>query len=105
MAIKQGELKDVGEIIADSKARVTLARALKELGAVFGDRKVRFHVSIERSTGRIVLTPAVTVPLREAWLYENPKALKTLRSGVAQAGRGQVVKRGSFAKHADDDAG
>ncbi len=104
MAIK-AELKDIGEISADSKARVTLARALKELRVLFGNRKMRFHVAIERSTGRIVLTPAVTVPLREAWLYENPKALKTLRSGIAQAGRGQVVKRGSFAKHADDDAG
>ena|SRR5215510_432742 len=100
MAIKHAELKDVGEIVADSKARVTLARALKELRAVFGDRKMRFHVAIELSTGRIVLTPAVTVPLREAWLYDNPKALKTLRSGIAQAGRGQLVKRGSFA---DDD--
>src|SRR5262247_2887811 len=101
MAIKQDELKDVGEIVADSKARVTLARALKELRAVFGDRKVRFHVAIERSTGEIVLPPPVTIPLREAWLYDNPKALKTLRSGIAQAGRGKLVKRGSFAKHAD----
>lgn len=104
MTIKLDELEDVGETSADSKERVTLARALKQLRARFGDRKIRFHVFIEQSTGAIVLAPAVTVPLREAWLHENPKAMKTVRTGIAQAGRGQLVKGRSFAKHASDDA-
>jgi hypothetical protein len=59
----------------------------------------------EESTGAIVLAPATTVPLREAWLHENPKALKAVRTGIAQAGRGEANKGRSFAKHADDDAG
>jgi hypothetical protein len=105
MAIKLDELEGIGETIADSKARVTLARALRQLRARFGDRKIRFNVFIEESTGAIVLAPATTVPLREAWLHENPKALKAVRTGIAQAGRGEAIKRRSFAKHADDDAG
>ncbi len=105
MTIKLDELEGIGETIADSKERVTLARALKQLRTRFGDRKIRFNVFIEQSTGAIVLAPAVAVPLREAWLYENPKALKMLRTGIAQAGRRELVKRKSFAKHADDDSG
>lgn len=50
----------------------------------------------------IVLAPATTVPLREAWLHD-PKALKMVLRGIEQAGRGELVKRKSFAKHAGDD--
>lgn len=105
MTIKLDELESIGETTADSKERVTLARALKQIRGRFGDRKIRFNVFIDHSTGVIVLAPATTVPLREAWLHENPKALKMVRTGIAQAGRGELVKRASFAKHADDEVG
>ena len=105
MTIKLNELQGIGETTADSKERVTLARAMRQLRARFGDRKIRFHVFIEQSIGAIVLAPATTVPLREAWLHENPKALKMVRKGIAQAGRGELAKGKSFAKHAGDDAG
>ena len=58
MAIKLDELEGIGETIADSKARVTLARALRQLRARFGDRKIRLNAFIEESTGAIVLAPA-----------------------------------------------
>jgi hypothetical protein len=105
MAIKLEELEGVGETTADSKERVTLARALKQIRGRFGDRKIRFNVFIDHASGVIVLAPAATVPLREVWLHENPKALKMVRTGIAQAGRGERVKRGSFAKHGAEDAG
>ena len=105
MTIKLDELEGIGETTADSKERVTLARALKQLRARFGDRKIRFNVFIEPSTGAIVLAPATTVPLREAWLHDNPKALKMVRTGIAQAGRGEMVKARPFAEHAADDSG
>jgi hypothetical protein len=105
MAIKLSGLKGVGETTADGKERVTLTRALKQLRDRFGDRKIRFDVFIDDATGSIVLAPSTTVPLREAWLHENPKALKAVRTGIAQAGRGKVVKRGSFSKHAAAGAG
>jgi hypothetical protein len=95
----------VGETTVDSKERVTLARALKHLRARFGDRRIRFSISLDDSTGVIVLTPATTVPLREAWLYENPEALRMVQGGLAQAGRGELVKRKSFAKRARANSG
>lgn len=103
MAIKLEEFKVIGETTVDSKERVTLARTLKQLRVRFGDRRFRFHVLFNESTGVIVLSPATTVPLREAWLYENPSALKMVLRGIEQAGRGELVKRKSFAKHAGDD--
>jgi hypothetical protein len=104
MAIKLEELQGIGETTADSKERVTLARALKQIRGRFGDRKIRFDVFVDRATGMIVLAPAVTVPLREAWLHDNPRALKAVRTGIAQAAAGKLVKR-SFSKHATDDLG
>ncbi|MFI5280112.1 MAG: hypothetical protein ACHQU1_06440, partial [Gemmatimonadales bacterium] len=88
----QDRFKVVGETTVDSKERVTLARALKQLRDRFGDRRIRFSIALNESTGVIVLTPATTVPLREAWLYENPEALKMVRTGIAQAGRGELIK-------------
>jgi len=99
MASKTPERYEIlGETTVDSKERVTLARALKHLRARFGNRRIRFSIALDESTGVIVLTPATTVPLREAWLYENPEALRMVRTGLAQAGRGELVKRKSFTK-------
>ena len=103
MTINLEELEDIGETTADSKKRVALTRALEQIRRRFGDRKIRFNVFMDHSTGMIVLAPATTVPLREAWLHDNSKALKSVRTGIAQAGRGEAVERGSFAKHATDD--
>lgn len=38
---------------------------------------------------RIVITPAVPVPAREAWLYENPEVLASVRAGLTQAAAGE----------------
>ena len=43
------------------------------------------------------------VPLHEAWLYENPKALASVRRGLQDAAEGKVHDLGSFAKFADDE--
>ena len=34
---------------------------------------------------RLVITPAVAIPEREAWLYRNPQALASVRKGLEQA--------------------
>jgi PHD/YefM family antitoxin component YafN of YafNO toxin-antitoxin module len=40
----------------------------------------------------VVVRLARVIPEREAWLYENPKALAAVRRGLDQARRGKVAK-------------
>jgi len=42
--------------------------------------------------------PAVSVPIREMWLYRNPIALAKVREGLAQAAEGKLHDLGSSAK-------
>ena len=93
MAIRLDQLEKVGEATVDTRKRVTLSQALKQMRARFGDRKIRFKVLMDRSAGMIVLAPVATVPLREAWLYDNSAALKAVRAGIGQAKRGKLIER------------
>ena len=51
----------------------------------------------------IRLIPAKTIPAREAFVWENPDVLESLKRGMEQAATGKVRKLGSFAKYRDDD--
>ena len=67
---------------ADSKGRVVL-------GGQFGNRAVL----VERlSETEVLVKMARVIPEREAWLYENPAALASVRKGLAQARARQVNK-------------
>ena len=67
----------------DSKGRVTL-------GGHFANRAV---IVERRSDDEVVVRLARVIPEREAWLYENPKALAAVRRGLDQARRGDVAKK------------
>jgi len=56
----------------------------------------------ERENGEIVLIPAITIPIKEKWLFENKKALRMVERGLADAKAGRVKSRGSFAKFSKD---
>jgi len=58
----------------DSKGRITL-------GESFANRTMM----VEQHGDEIVLRLARVIPEREAWLYENPRALKLVRHGLDQA--------------------
>jgi hypothetical protein len=105
MTVKvEDEFEVIGDAAVDDRQRVTLAKVLKRLHEDFGGEVLNhFRVLYSQAAGLIVLEPATTIPLREAWLYKNPEALKMVRAGIEAAGRGEVVKRESFAKHADDE--
>ena len=60
----------------DSKGRITL-------GESFANRTML----VERHGDEIVLRLARVIPESEAWLYENPKALKLVRRGLDQASK------------------
>jgi hypothetical protein len=66
----------------DSKGRVTL-------GGHFANRAV---IVEHRSDDEVVVRLARVIPEREVWLYENPKALASVRRGLDQARKRKVAK-------------
>ena len=66
----------------DSKGRVTL-------GGHFANRAV---IVEHRGEDEVIFRLARVIPEREVWLYENPKALASVRRGLDQARKGKVTK-------------
>jgi len=96
----------VGEGGIDERKRLSLAKALGILKERLGDldgqlEALHFRVYVN-AAGQILLDPAVSVPIRELWLYRNPIALAKVREGLSQAAHGKPHDLGSFAKYADD---
>ena len=65
---------------ADGKGRVTL-------GKEFAHRLVMVMPVAE---GVVQVVRAEAVPERESWLYKNPKALRMVLDGLAQAKAGEL---------------
>lgn len=57
-----------------------------------------------RPNGDILLSPVVVRHEREAWLYDNPEALASVRRGLEQSARGETHDLGSFAEFVDSEA-
>lgn len=51
--------------------------------------------------GTIILKPFVQISADEAWLFKNPQALESLKTGIQQAKEGKIKKRKSYAEFAD----
>jgi hypothetical protein len=66
---------------ADAKGRITL-----------GERFANQTLIVEEGEHEIVIRLARVVPAREAWLYENPEALRSVRNGLNQARAGKLTK-------------
>lgn len=67
---------------ADKKGRITLGRKFAGKTVIIeelGDDSVR-------------ITPAVVIPEREAWLYDNKKASVSVQRGLEQARKREFVK-------------
>ena len=79
----------------DSKGRVAL-------GGHFANRAVIIE---HRSSDEVVVRLARVIPEREAWLYENPKALTSVRRGLDQARKGKVTNKPPNLKAASKLAG
>lgn len=72
---------------------VTTKQVDKQGRLVLGSRFANQTVIIDDSDStRIVITPAKVVPAHEAWLYNNPVAMKSVLLGLDQARKGQKVK-------------
>ena len=67
----------------DSKKRINLGeKILKLLANKFKANTFKVYVGDE---GDILLRPVVTIPEKEAWVYENPEVLESIRRGLSEA--------------------
>ncbi len=68
-----------------------LAKTVDTKGRIVLDRSYAGATMLveSREDGTIVLRPAVTVPAGEAWLWRNRPALRQVREGLDEAGRGR----------------
>lgn len=69
-------------IALDSRKRVPLGKLLNGTSANLFNAEV--------IDGKIVLEPMTAVPEREAWLYQNPKALASVKQGLKDAAEGKI---------------
>lgn len=69
-------------ITLDSQNRATLGKLLKGITTKLFDAQV--------IDGKIVLEPMEAVPEKEAWLYKNPKAFKSVVKGLKDAQAGKI---------------
>ena len=65
--------------LVDSKGRLMLGRQLAGRMVIIDDT----------NPDCIIITPAVAIPEREAWLYKNEQALNSVRIGLEQARNGK----------------
>ena len=85
MIIKDTDFKKVANSVKpDAKKRITLQRVEVREGTTY-------HI-YSNSIGQIVLDPQVTIPASEAWLFNNPDAIASVRRGLSDASQGKVSK-------------
>ena len=83
--IKDSDFKKIADSVKpDAKKRITLHKIQMREG-------VSYHI-YSNSIGQIILDPQVTVPASEAWLFNNPDALASVRRGLSDASKGKVSK-------------
>ncbi|HEY51794.1 MAG TPA: hypothetical protein G4O20_08335 [Dehalococcoidia bacterium] len=76
--------KVAGSVKPDAKKRVVLPKPLVREGVTYN--------IYSNSIGQIILDPQVTIPASEAWLFQNPEALASVRRGLSDAAQGKVSK-------------
>ncbi|MEI8390385.1 MAG: hypothetical protein WCG23_10940 [bacterium] len=79
----------------DPKGRISLGIAVV--------KNISSYKASFNDDGTIVLEPQIEIPAREAWLYQNPEAIKKVRKGLEDAAQGKIKKRKSFSQYADDE--
>jgi len=80
--------KHQDKVQIDSKHRICLGSFLSKIER---ENLSSFHVS-RQNDGKIVLDPLVEIPAREHWIYQNPKALASLKRGLEDIEAGRLNK-------------
>ena len=81
------------DCLIDKKGRLVL-------GSKFSGRK---YIQAEQNDGTIILTPAITIPVKEAWLWKNEKAMESVSRGLNQLNDSKRIDRGDFLKYLTDE--
>src|ERR1039457_1482292 len=76
--VRDADLEGYGEVRTDSKKRVVLKGPVASHSRIY-----------RNAAGQILLDPQVLVPASEAWLFENKKALASVRKGLAESAEGK----------------
>ena len=86
-ATNETNFKDTGKLTRlDGKHRVSLGQAIR-----VAEASVSYRV-LQNDLGQVLLDPVKIVPTYEAWIYEDPAHIQSIRRGIAQAETGQVVR-------------
>jgi len=78
-----GKFISAGTRTIDSKNRITIGEKIRKLISAQTEAD-KFQIFFNEE-GDILLRPMVSIPIREAWIYQNPQALKSIRQGLAEA--------------------
>jgi hypothetical protein len=84
------EFMPYGTKALDSKDRITLGGRLKEIIGI--KMSVEGFMVYVGKNGDILLRPSVSVPSSEAWIYENPGVIGSVRKGLQEAGEGKLTR-------------
>lgn len=86
----KGKFVPVGIKTIDSKNRITIGeRIVKLISAQTGADEFQIFYGED---GDILLRPMVSIPSKEAWIYQNPDVLKSIRQGLTEAKREKTEK-------------
>ena len=79
----------VGIKSVDVKHRINLGEKIMKL---VSKKKAEAYKVFIGQDGDILLRPVVTVPAKEAWIYENKEVMTKIRQGLVEAGEGKIEK-------------
>lgn len=74
----------------DSKNRITIGEKIVKL--ISARAKADGFQIFYSEEGDILLRPMVSIPSKEAWIYQNPKVLGSIRQGLAEAKQEKTEK-------------
>lgn len=60
------------------------------LPLIQGTAEIKRVKIYKNSQGEVLIRPVVEIPASEMWLYQNKKALSSVRKGLDQAAKGKV---------------
>jgi hypothetical protein len=86
--VKQ-DFKVLDDRILDAKGRLTISHEWMP----YKNQSIRSFKIYRNGDGDLLLRPEVSIPAREAWIFQNPEVLSSLKRGLqdAKEGKGDIV--------------